>query len=88
MTLTFQLPLTGGPGIHRPAHRGTRKCREYMKFSGLRIKSATKAGGLSFNHNKAALKVKSGAKAGGLSFNHNKALLGFSCNHNRALLSA
>jgi len=67
---------------------GTRKCSEYMKSSGLRIKSTVKAGGISFNHNKAALKVKSGAKAGGISFNHNKPLLGFSVNHNRALLSA
>ena len=37
-----------------------------MKSSGLRVKSATKAGGIAFNHNKALL---------GFSVNHNRALL-------------
>lgn len=45
---------------------GTRKCSEYMKSSGLRIKSTVKAGGISFNHNKPLL---------GFSVNHNRALL-------------
>lgn len=78
----------GGMASLNCAHAGTRKCRGYMKSSGLRVKSATKAGALSVNHSKAALKVKSGAKAGALSVNHSKPLLGFSVNHSRALLSA
>jgi hypothetical protein len=48
-------------------HRGVQEsAARTMKSSGLRVKSGTKAGGISFNHNKALL---------GLSVNHNRVLL-------------
>ena len=42
--------------------------------SGLKVKSAVKAGGISLlNHNRSGLKIKSAVKAGGLaSINHNR----------------
>jgi len=51
------------------------------KKTALVVKTALKAGGLSLNHNRAAVKkaglaTKSSVKAGSLSFNHNRALIG------------
>jgi len=47
------------------------------RFSGIKVSSSVKAGGLSqTNHNRRALKVRSAVKAGGLSgTNHNVRLL-------------
>lgn len=69
--------------------------------SGLSVKTAIKAGGLtSLNHNRAGLKVTSAVKAGGLaSMNHNRAGLKvtaglkagemiLTANHNVRLLTA
>jgi len=44
--------------------------------SGLKVRSAIKAGGLTINHNRSGLKVRSAVKAGyTLADNHNRNLL-------------
>src|SRR6185312_792530 len=61
--------------------------------SGLKVRSAIKAGGLTINHNRSGLKVRSAVKAGGLTINHNRSGLkvrsavkagGLTINHNRS----